>query len=276
MDAKTFVLGVGCQKGGTTWLHRQLSATDGVDLGFIKEYHVLDVHGGLTTKPIATKLARIGDLEPTLPAVKRGRAWIKHLSFYADVDNYYDYFDYLWMRDPHVKLVGDITPAYGALPAESLSKARVALEARGFNVKVVFLMRDPVERIWSAIRMVKRDSDAKSSEARLVEQTFMTPAVEARTRYEQTIRNLESAFAQEDILYQFYEQLFKPLTHDQIGEFLKLEGFTPDVDQRPNASPKDEGDLPADLRDKIFQYYRETYDYCEERFGTRQIWTSYL
>jgi hypothetical protein len=39
---KTFILGVGAQKGGTTWLHRQLNKNKNIDLGFRKEYHIFD------------------------------------------------------------------------------------------------------------------------------------------------------------------------------------------------------------------------------------------
>ena len=37
-----FVLGLGAQKAGTSWLHRTLSKNDNVNLGFEKEYHVWD------------------------------------------------------------------------------------------------------------------------------------------------------------------------------------------------------------------------------------------
>ena len=39
---KQFILGVGCQKGGTTWIYDQLSKLEQVDFGFKKEYHVFD------------------------------------------------------------------------------------------------------------------------------------------------------------------------------------------------------------------------------------------
>ena len=41
-DAGTFLLGVGCQKGGTAWMHRYLEASPQCDPGFRKEYHVWD------------------------------------------------------------------------------------------------------------------------------------------------------------------------------------------------------------------------------------------
>ena len=40
--AGTFLLGVGCQKGGTAWMHRYLEASPQCDPGFRKEYHVWD------------------------------------------------------------------------------------------------------------------------------------------------------------------------------------------------------------------------------------------
>ena len=37
-----FLLGIGAQKAGTTWLHAQLNRRRDADFGFLKEYHVHD------------------------------------------------------------------------------------------------------------------------------------------------------------------------------------------------------------------------------------------
>ena len=39
---KIFILGVGAQKAGTTWLHRQLIKNSKFNFGHRKEYHVFD------------------------------------------------------------------------------------------------------------------------------------------------------------------------------------------------------------------------------------------
>ena len=39
---KTFLLGVGCQKGGTTWLYDYLATSPQFKHGHRKEYHVFD------------------------------------------------------------------------------------------------------------------------------------------------------------------------------------------------------------------------------------------
>ena len=41
-DRPVFLLGTGCQKGGTAWLHDYLGSSTETDLGFMKEYHVWD------------------------------------------------------------------------------------------------------------------------------------------------------------------------------------------------------------------------------------------
>ncbi len=42
MNGKIFILGVGCQKGGTTWLYHQFAKHSSIDMGDVKEYHVFD------------------------------------------------------------------------------------------------------------------------------------------------------------------------------------------------------------------------------------------
>ena len=70
---KTFILGVGAQKCGTTWLYEQLKADKVVNMGFRKEYHVLDSienpkqHNGFREKYI----------QNTLESTQKGQAWEK-------------------------------------------------------------------------------------------------------------------------------------------------------------------------------------------------------
>lgn len=39
---KNFILCVGCHKGGTSWLSKQLRKSRETDMGFTIEYHVFD------------------------------------------------------------------------------------------------------------------------------------------------------------------------------------------------------------------------------------------
>ena len=169
---KNFILGVGCQKGGTSWLRSQLKKSRNVDMGFTNEYHVFDAlfvpecEGFLNGK-----LKALQKTSFDLGGLSEKSQLLKHISFYIDTQNYYDYFDYLWYRGgDDLTTFGDITPSYAALPESALSTIKSELEARGFKVKVVFLMRDPIERCWSMIRMQRNSLLRKNPDEVLLDE----------------------------------------------------------------------------------------------------------
>ncbi|MEX1188176.1 MAG: hypothetical protein WED33_02895 [Bacteroidia bacterium] len=217
----------------------------------------------------------------SLQSLSRKRELVKRLSFCLDIQNYYDYFDHLWFKGGgQITTVGDITPSYCSLPAPVLSDIKRELERRGFTVKVIFLMRDPIERIWSMVRMIRRNklksnpSLEISSELKHLERIYVQPGCEANTRYEMTVTNLELVFDQENIFYSCYENLFEDETIDQLAAFLGLADFTPDKVLKVNNSDKSESlmELNEELASKLFSYYRETYEFCFKRFGIKELW----
>ena len=284
---KTFLLGVGCQKGGTTWLYQYLSAHPECDFGFCKEYHVFDalwIRQAKTKKFTAdalASLAKAARARADKPPNKRAAAddrldkALEYVSFYVDPQNYAKYFDKLHRSSVPVNLVGDISPSYNGLTGQRFKKIRTLLERRGFEVKVIFLMRDPVERIYSATRMRIRDQQGKpEKEAKdpiaFFNKRFAWRDVEMRTRYEKTIAALDQAFAPENVLYGFYETLFTEIEVQRITDFLGIARRTADFDAHVNVSPR-AADLDADSIAKVREYYDATYRACMDRFGEAQI-----
>lgn len=101
-------LGIGSQKSGTTWLHRQLTAHPDLFLPGEKEVHYFD--------------------------------W----NFQRPLSNYGAIF-----KAAGDRIAGEITPGYAILPPERIEfVARIMPE-----VRLVYLMRDPVERAWSQVVM---------------------------------------------------------------------------------------------------------------------------
>ena len=136
-----FLLGVGAQKAGTSWLYEQLQRRADTDFGVLKEYHVHDAR----TVP---ELARFRRIEMSLT---RPRSWIQPRSWMRQVfirqpGLYYDYFAWLLRRrrrNGHaIGLTGDITPSYAAISAETLQTIQSCFRNRGISVRPVFLMRD--------------------------------------------------------------------------------------------------------------------------------------
>lgn len=280
---KIFVLGVGAQKAGTTWLYSQLKRNPNVNLGFLKEYHVFDA---IFLKESSHYIdSPIGELEKSMRTSLVGNRktadQARLISFLADTNNYFDYFDYLHCKNPNVELVGDITPAYSMLGEKHFSHIKQGLEARGFEVKVVFLMRDPIERIWSMVRMKYRKQKergnpiSKSVEDSLKE-AYCRPQGELRTRYELTMNRLENVFDKSQIFYGFYEALFTEETYFALGNFLNIDLQAPDFEFKANVSPKNELISPK-LCEEIANYYRATYNEVAERFGSvaNEMWLGY-
>jgi hypothetical protein len=269
--SRTFLLGVGCQKGGTAWLHRYLADSRQCDPGFQKEYHVWDT---LDLDSAAHFRARLGRrTERAGRRIGRGAPAdaisLRLASFHADPEAYYDYFELLLSRDA-ITLTSDITPSYALLPAERLAGIRAGFAARGIRVAPVFLMREPAERIWSAVRMYRERQLATSdvpSEEHVLE-VYAQPLFECRTRYETTLTTLEKVFDRDEIFYGLYEELFEGSTLARLCDFLGIEHHEPQVDRRVNASPKAESaQLPESTARLVAQHYRATYEAVTERIG---------
>ena len=282
---KDFILGVGCQKGGTTWLHSQLVKSSNVANGFMKEYHIFDA---LYVPECKTFYDQTIEELIAIPFSLNQLANKKHLwkrrSFYLDTNKYFDYFDGLWHKGgPDVTTVTDITPSYNALPIHALQEIKSGLEAKGFNVKVIFLMRDPIERCWSQLRMNRRkqlEEDPTASlpnEKESLEKLALSRGCEIRTRYDVTIKNLESVFDQENIFYAFYENLFERKTIDKLKSFLDIAEFSADTNYKTNVSKKSESliRLNESTASTIFNHYKAVYEYCDNRFGIEGIWSGW-
>ena len=282
--AKTFLLGVGCQKGGTTWLHDYLKTSDQVDLGFLKEYHVFDALDIPSCRHQLEKIqrrARKLEGKPAASAPNREKIRAR-AGFYSNPESYFDYFQGLLEQDPGIHLTADITPSYAGLSEARLRFIKETFERRGIAVKAVFLMRDPVERIWSAIRMNHRKLRTENPQAPRLKKTEEALLLEVydkeqqsyRTRYDATIGNLERVFAPEDILYQFYERLFDDAAVRGICAFLGIDFMPPDFGRRLNASPKSSGLSESAMR-KVALHYRDTYEFVARKFdrdALEDIW----
>jgi Sulfotransferase family len=128
---------VGAHKAGTTWLYQQLDSHPDFWMPPVKELHYFDQ----LSRVQRAGRPRCRD-ERDLQFLER----LKSLSAEAsiDLDNYARLFE------PKGSLLsGDISPNYSTLNEEVIRQV-----ARYFpNLKVIFLARDPVERVWSHLSM---------------------------------------------------------------------------------------------------------------------------
>ena len=217
-----FLLGVGAQKAGTSWLHQQLHNRPDADFGCLKEYHVYDAR----TVP---ELARFRRLDVD---IRRPGSWIQPRSwlrqwFIRNPEHYTDYFAWLLQR-PHlrgaqIRLTGDITPSYALLSSVTLTSINTSFQARGIPVKPVFLMRDPIERLISSQRMKLRKQglrDAATEVATLRKRVAKGRGL--RSDYGQTLEALDQAFGLEHCFVGLFETLFTRPTYSELCHFLDI------------------------------------------------------
>jgi hypothetical protein len=277
---KTFILGVGCQKSGTTWLYKQLIKCKFVDMGFVKEYHVLDAKYMGCNVPVEKTLKIRSKLTRKWGVIKSQEE--KNLDllvkFRHNIDSYYNFFDKLISTKPEVNFVGDISPSYAGLSVEALKEVKANLEKRGYTIKVIFLMRDPFERICSAVRMSRRPNRRKTKELITSKESdtfayYKSKDCRMRTQYEKTVRNLDAVFEPDQVFYSIYEKLFSKQENQCLEKFLNIADFKPEYNELVNMTKRTET-ISEQLKRDIVNYYADTYSYCEKRFNTKGMWSN--
>lgn len=267
-DTKTFLLGVGAQKAGTTWLHQYLCGYAGADFGMHKEYHVWDAVFSELCAEFRVTPEMLVQSTANGPVANEPSILRYAMQHFPGI--YPAYFARLLSGDKW--LTGDITPAYACLGKTALLQVKQAIESAGMQVKVVFLMRDPFERCWSAIRMYKQTADLEGSDEDCLARLYRSEHFQFRTMYQETIRALESVFRPDAIFYGFYESLFTEATLDRLSDFLGVPPNYAAIDQRFNTSPKFEHCRP-DLRLDVIRFYEDVYAFCRTRFPeTKTLW----
>lgn len=284
---KFFILGVGAQKAGTTWLHRQLCGSSEFAGGFAKEYHTFDalyspVCGGIRKRLLAATQRSLREkLDAESMAPKSHGQHAKQLSFIEDTDNYFEYFDYLWLSQPSIKATGDITPSYSTLDADTFKYIRSGLTQKGFKPRVIFLMRDPIERIWSMLRMDWRNRGQNLSYEEEMNHLLMCHnqrGVMLRTSYDLTISALKQAFPESEVHFALYERLFTDSEYHKIARFTGIRLPSPDFKTVVNASPKSNDIwVKPEVANSIANTYRNTYAAAKELFGSNvtDLWPGY-
>src|SRR5690349_17563487 len=128
---------VGVHKGGTTWLYQQLDAHPDFWMPPLKELHYFD------------QLSRVQRSSSPRCRDERDLRFLESINSLS-AKPYIDFEHYARLFEPKGPLLsGDISPNYSTL---SNKVVRQIVEYFP-NLKVIFLARDPVERVWSHLSM---------------------------------------------------------------------------------------------------------------------------
>jgi hypothetical protein len=217
---------IGAQRAGTTWLHRVLRQHPSLWLPPVKELHYFD--------RLETKRTILDPKERRRVGLKRLLSldpWLVSYWLSARSDDWYARL----FRDAKAKglVAGEITPAYATLDETVLRR----IKRMNDNIKLIFVMRDPVERAWSAVNNAAKKGAADASSVEKSIERARESGTAARSAYDDTIRRLEAVFPASQIHYCFFEDLRdrpEALTLD-LFSFLGVEPVPPTPVQLPQA-----------------------------------------
>lgn len=268
MRKRVFVLVIGTQKAGTSWLYKLFEQTSEFQPGAAKELHVWGRNnrflGLISKRRVKSFFKRQSEL---LMRMERDR------------DFYFAYFDDLIPENGG--FVADVTPSYTELSSGELAAIREGILARGMEFRCIFIMRDPVKRCLSAFNMIRRRKKRKirsegawlfGSSDFSFEKFIESGHCESRTRYEAVIRNVEAAFPSEDFRFLLYETLFDPSTIEELSSFIGCDLDTGFAEEVVFATTYKET-VSSTAEQKCRAHYDATYAFVAERFPeTRELW----
>lgn len=273
---------LGATKAGTSWLYEHLAAHPQCRFRSIKELHYFSM-----TKPeqfdraivqaqksVAQLEARFAGAEPARQVALAQRMadlieWQGVLAHRAIDLPAYRAFLLNGLSEDH-RLVGDVTPAYSLMPGAGLRQ----LTEVSSNARFVYLLRDPLARLWSHVRMIAaRTADKDNFEGAAVAQLERILAgnlsgegrgILDRGDYARIVPKLKRIFAPERLLVLFQEEMLTLPGMQRLWAFLGLEPTSVDLDRRVHAGRSFA--LPIELRSPAMAWLRPQYDFVAAQF----------
>ncbi len=148
-------LGIGAQKAGTTWLHRNLTRHPDLWLPPVKEVHFFNevhipAHKRWTAAHRRDKgVVVLEKFRARNPVAERDMGHIARMEDFIEGPVSDEWYGRLFGVAGAGQVCGEFTPDYSKLPEHGIGHV-LKLSP---DVKLILSLRDPIERCWSQIRM---------------------------------------------------------------------------------------------------------------------------
>lgn len=293
---------IGAQKAGTTWLYSVLSKDNQfARCPFVKEVHYFDyLYKNSKNLNDWRSMSLVHFIKNKEEIRKTIKIWlnqkqnnsdendinVKKLNLLTDkIDDHW--YENIFSLQKNSKYALDITPYYAIIGVDGFQHIKRIAK----NKKILFILRNPVDRAWSGLLEGKKRIDGGierfimdiESEKISIDQLYKICStgadVGARSNYLNTIINLEEAGLLEQTKIMFYDDLSsKP--EDFIAEiynFLEID-IPKDNAEFNNAiltkkyETVGKKEMPEDLRVRLQQFYSNTYSQLEKYIDIPSSW----
>ncbi len=258
-DACPDFLCVGAQKGGTSWLYRQLAEHPDFWMPPVKELHYFD------------QLSRIPPVASARPRDDRDRRFLESIRRLS-ARSHFDLEDYARLFASKGSLLsGDITPAYSMVSDEIIER----IIDRFPNLKVIFLARDPVERAWSQLSMgvrLRNISPFNATDVDDVIRNLLNPGVLLRSHPSKIVARWKRYVRPELFRIYFFDELEKNPAELRRSILLFL-GADPNkpsgrvkADDNQDAK-RNKLQLTNKVRSRVAQFFEQELKACATELG---------
>jgi hypothetical protein len=265
---------IGAQKAGTCWLRENLRQHPQVWLPPIPELHYFDEPLGDVIRPPGRAIERAAHGHWWHDVITRQQRLaasgdLRSAAWWAAHD-FLDHGD-LWYRSlfgfaPEGHITGDITPRYMLCGTEEIAH----MHAIAPDAKILFLLRNPIDRFWSQCRM-KYEAGTLAPGEPAAMRLLDSPNGRPRGIYSQAILRFCEKFAPAQMMIVFFEAIQQqPMAVMQaVCEFLGLPDvpFPPGTLAQPVNQSKSQDAMPARLRTRVEATYRSEVELLADALG---------
>lgn len=256
---------IGAQKAGTTWLYDYLLSHPQVHVPPVKEMHYFNVlwdgrqsgfarqrqealaemtslEGGALGaaarklfagwRAKAKDLQAVGALPGEIDSIETLRALVEMHG--AEDPDHSAYRRFMLAGAEGARIVADVTPDYSTLGGKALEQIQESFA----NARFLFILRDPVERTWSNIKMHRDWMAARGMEDLSIDELMARIVagrqkhILARSNYRGTVLALNTTVPEDRRLYLFYETMFSDDAMARLCDFMGVDFHPGDYGKR--------------------------------------------
>ena len=210
-----FLICIGAQKAGTTWLaeqlrqHPEFSFPPRKEIRYFDTKHVPEFEHVRAQRldEFCSRVSRIPEGKAQLtPAQARVLRWLAKNAFVAPEEYDDRWYWSLFNEIDDSKITGDFSPTYSLLPAAGIRHIKDCAP----HAKLFFVLRNPVERTWSGAAYALRRQVTATGELpsnKRIRAAALGNTQGELSNYRRTIESFESVFGRGCLNILFYDLL---------------------------------------------------------------------
>jgi hypothetical protein len=247
---------IGAQKAGTTWLNSMLRQHPAIWMPPMKEIRYFDtIHLSRQRLPEKREKAALKAIQKSLASGMPNHQKLQQVYCLAAIGTQQlndESYGQIFRAAGEDQLCGEVTPGYALLPDTGIEHM-VRLNP---HVKILFILRDPIDRAWSELRMTRPSPGIKD-----VEDALARPGFCARSDYQATLTRFGRFVPEERLLIMYFDDVAdRPL--DLLASlcgFLEIPSYEFQETERPRYRGAS-GEMDSASYNRLRETLRPTYE----------------